>query len=88
MTVKALIKPGTYYDSISLMLVARSLTASPGVQDAAVVMGTEANKSILAAAGMLTDEVREAGSNDLVIVVRAEAEILADGVARKKPRAC
>src|SRR5574340_843669 len=78
MAVKALIKPGEYHDSISLMLVARSLTASANVQDAAVVMATEANKAILAGAGMLTDEVRRAGSNDLVIVVKAEAETLAE----------
>jgi FdrA protein len=83
MVVKALIKPGEYHDSISLMLVARSLSASPGVRDSAVVMATEANKSILSGAGMLTGEVGEAGSNDLVIVVQTETEALAEATLKK-----
>lgn len=77
MTVKVLIKPGEYHDSIQLMLVARALTETAGVQDAAVVMGTDANKSILASAGLLNDEVRAATSNDLVVAVRAEADVIA-----------
>ncbi len=78
MTVKALVKPGEYHDSIQLMLAARALTEASGIQDAAVVMATDANKSILASAGMLTDPIKQAGPNDLVVVVRAEAEPLAD----------
>lgn len=72
MTVNALIKRSEYHDSVSLMLVARTLTGMPGVRDAAVVMATEANKSILASAGLLTDQVKEATANDLVIVVSAQ----------------
>lgn len=78
MTVKALVKPGEYHDSIQLMLVARALTEAPGIQDAAVLMATDANKSILASAGMLTDPIKQAGPNDLAVVVRAELEPLAD----------
>jgi FdrA protein len=78
MTIKALIKPGEYHDSISLMLVARALSEMSGVRDAAVIMGTEANKSILETAGLLADSVKAAGSNDLVIAVAAETEALAD----------
>ncbi len=77
MTVKALIKPGEYHDSIQLMLVARALTETAGVLDAAVVMATEANKSILSAAGMLTEDVKPAGPNDLVVVVRSESDAVA-----------
>ncbi len=57
MTVKCLIKPSEYHDSVSLMLVARDLAGLPGVEDAAVVMGTEANKALLREAGLLTDEM-------------------------------
>ncbi len=74
MTVKLLIKASEYHDSVTLMLVARELTALPGVQDAAVVMGTESNKSILAQSGLLTAEASAAGPNDLVIAVSSEGD--------------
>ncbi|MFN8454195.1 MAG: acyl-CoA synthetase FdrA [Anaerolineae bacterium] len=73
MTVKTLIKPSQYHDSVTLMLVARELTTLPGVLDAAVVMATEANKSILKEAGLLTPAVEQATANDLVIAVSAHA---------------
>ncbi len=71
MIVRALVKPSEYHDSISLMLVARELASLEGVDDAAVVMATEANKSILTGAGLLTAEIKAAGANDLVLVVSA-----------------
>ena len=58
MTVKTLIKRSEYHDSVSLMLTARELSKLDGVRDASVVMATEANKSILADAGLLTDEAK------------------------------
>jgi succinyl-CoA synthetase alpha subunit len=72
--VQALIKPGEYYDSVSLMLVARELAGQAGVQDAAVVMATEANKSILAGSGLLIPAIDAAGANDLVIAISAADE--------------
>jgi FdrA protein len=69
MIVRSLVKPSEYHDSVSLMLVARELAGLEGVQDAAVVMATEANKSILAGAGLLTVEIEAAGPNDLVLAV-------------------
>ncbi len=83
MTVKTLIKPSEYHDSVSLMLTARELSKLDGVRDAAVVMATEANKSILADAGLLTDEVKAATPNDLVIAVSSETESLADAALQK-----
>ncbi len=58
MSVKSLIKRSEYHDSVSLMLVARTLSGMPGVEDAAVVMATEANKAILASAGLLPGSAR------------------------------
>ncbi len=83
MEVKALIKPSEYHDSVSLMLVARTLSGMTGVRDAAVVMATEANKSILAAAGLLADEVKTATANDLVIVISAENDSLVDAALQQ-----
>jgi FdrA protein len=78
MITRILIKPSEYHDSVSLMLVARELAKSKGVQDAAVVMATEANKSILAEARLLTEEAKTARPNDLLIAVSAESEVLAE----------
>ena len=53
MSTRFLIKPSAYHDSVTLMETARELTQIPGVIDAAVVMATEANKSILREIGMV-----------------------------------
>ena len=53
---KAEIRSGAYYDSVILMQLQRSLAALPDVLDAGVVMGTDANKDILAQSGLLTSE--------------------------------
>ncbi len=82
MAVKSLVKISQYYDSVTLMLVARELTHLPGVQDAAVVMATDANKAILREAGLLTHDIEAAGANDLAIAVSlddgAEVDPLAE----------
>ncbi len=83
MTVKTLIKTSEYHDSVSLMLVARELSKVEGVRDAAVVMGTEANKSILTDAGLLTDEANAASPNDLVIAVASTGDSEADAALQK-----
>ncbi|HSK86975.1 MAG TPA: acyl-CoA synthetase FdrA [Anaerolineales bacterium] len=83
MTVKTLIKTSEYHDSVSLMLVARELSKLEGIKDAAVVMGTEANKSILTDSGLLTEEVKAASPNDLVIAVAASSDSLADAALQK-----
>lgn len=76
MSVKTLIKKSEYHDSVTLMLAARELSALPGIGDAAVVMGTEANKGLLQNAGLLTPEVETATPNDLVIAVNGPPELL------------
>lgn len=70
MPVRVRIKPGAYYDSIKLMLVASELRDAPGVEDTAVVMATDANKAILQDAGLLTPEAAAAAQTDLIIAVR------------------
>jgi len=69
---KAEIRSGAYYDSVVLMQLQRSLAALPGIADAGVVMGTGANKEILAQSGLLTPEAQAAAADDLIIVVQAE----------------
>jgi FdrA protein len=69
---KAQVRPGAYYDSVVLMQLQRSLAGLPDVLDAGVVMGTAANKDILAQTGLLAPEAQAASADDLVIVVQAQ----------------
>src|SRR5271157_1001111 len=84
MTVtKVEIRRGAYYDSVILMQLQRSLTEQPGIVDAGVVMGTNANKQVLAQSNMLAAEVEAAGADDLVIVVIGNDESLAQTALSK-----
>ncbi len=65
------IRAGAYYDSVVLMQLQRSLAGLPDVLDAGVVMATDANRSLLAEAGLLPEEAA-ASPDDLLIVVKAE----------------
>lgn len=71
------IRRGAYYDSVVLMQLQRALVALAGVIDAGVVMGTAANKEILAQSDLLTSQAQAAAADDLVIVVKAESEAAA-----------
>ncbi len=66
------IRRGAYYDSVVLMQLQRSLTGLPGVLDAGVMMGTAANKDVLAQSDLLPAEADTAAADDLVIVIRAQ----------------
>lgn len=75
MTVRTIVHTSEYHDSVSLMLVARELVKLPGVEDAAVVMATEANKGLLKTSGLLSAEAEAATPNDLVIAIKGEGEL-------------
>jgi FdrA protein len=72
------IRTGAYYDSIVLMQLQRALADLPGILDAGVVMGTKANKEILAQTGLLPPEAQAAAADDLVIVVQADDQVAAE----------
>jgi FdrA protein len=80
---RAQIRSGAYYDSVVLMQLQRSLAAQPGILDAGVVMGTSANKEVLAQSNMLVSEAAAADANDLVIVVTSEDEASARSALSK-----
>ncbi|MFH1018677.1 MAG: acyl-CoA synthetase FdrA [Pseudomonadota bacterium] len=73
MATCGLIQRGAYFDSVTLMRVARELSLLPGVEDAAVVMGTKENRSILAASNLWLKEFEESRDSDLLIAVRSES---------------
>jgi FdrA protein len=69
---RAVVRAGSYHDSVVLMQLQRALAALPGVHDAGVVMATPANRELLAASGL--EGGPEAGPDDLLIVIKAETE--------------
>ncbi len=69
---KVLIEKDSYYDSVFLMLISREVKKIPGVRDAVVSMGTEANRELLKKVGFLTREAEQAAPNDLIIAVEGD----------------
>ncbi|MER2600692.1 MAG: acyl-CoA synthetase FdrA [Caldilineales bacterium] len=78
MPVATRILSSAYFDSVTLMLVAKELLAMPGVRDAAVVMGTQANLGLLRDATLLTSQSAAATPNDLVAAVLADDDHAAE----------
>jgi FdrA protein len=70
--VRNAVEHGVYLDSVALMRLSREIAALSGVEDAALMMATPANKAILADAGLLAAELPAAGANDLILAVRAQ----------------
>lgn len=81
--IKVEIRTGAYYDSVVLMQLQRALADEPGIVDAGVVMGTEANKDVLAQSELLVPEAKAANPDDLVIVVKGDDEAAAQAALDK-----
>ena len=71
---KTIIKPNTYYDSVTLMSLGSKIKAVEGVKEAVVVMATGMNKEILMNVGLGNEETEGATQNDLIIAVEARDE--------------
>src|SRR5665213_127381 len=74
MPISTSIKANLYKDSVALMRIAQIVLARPGVRQATLMMGTPANKAILAQAGLQSAESEKARPGDLMIVVDAETD--------------
>lgn len=81
MSIRYFIKASQYFDSVSLMNIARDLRALPGIDDAALVMGTEANKGLLQQISPLTAEAQAAGPTDLIVMIKGDEAALGDALA-------
>jgi len=68
------VERGRYLDSVALMHLSQRLAALPGIEGAALMIGSPSNKVLLRDAGLLAAEGEDAGVNDLVIAVRASDE--------------
>ena len=81
--------PNLYKDSVALMAISSALMAVPQITAASVVMATETNRENLRTAGL--DDVTDARVNDLLVVVRGEADAcetalaLADQLLAEQP---
>ncbi|MCL6574356.1 MAG: acyl-CoA synthetase FdrA [Bacillus sp. (in: Bacteria)] len=78
MTVQAVVKPNTYFDSVSLMSLSTKANQIEGIEQAIIAMGTEMNKGVMRNVGLMTPEVEEAKTSDLIIVVNASTEELCE----------
>lgn len=66
-----LVRKGFFIDSVALMRISRTVAGLDGVEEAALMMGTPANKGILADAGLLAADGEAATGGDLIVAVRA-----------------
>ena len=66
------VRKGFYLDSVALMRMSRTIGNLHQVEEATLMMGTPANREILANAGLLAAAAAAAGGGDLIIAVRAE----------------
>lgn len=71
--VKLQIKPNTYYDSITLMIISKELKKVDGVKEALVGMGTELNLEISKVTGLSTPELQAITPNDFFVALECES---------------
>jgi FdrA protein len=72
MITQGIIRKGAYFDSVTLMIISRKLSALEGVIDSSIVMGTPENKAILESAGLLVATFKESSDTDLLVAIQAE----------------
>lgn len=65
------VRRGFFLDSVALMRISRTIAGLASVEEAALMMGTPANKQILAAARLLANDGEAARGGDLILAVRA-----------------
>lgn len=83
MSIKVSVMPKFYKDSVSLMQTAAALMKEGGLSQVSIVMGSPANVALLRQAGLVGPEGVDAGANDLVIAVEADAESDAEQAVEK-----
>jgi FdrA protein len=71
---RVMIRRNEYRDSVFLMVVNEAVRGVPGVEEVAVMMGTDNNKGIIRAVGFLGDAVEAATPRDILICIRAVDE--------------
>jgi FdrA protein len=80
MVTRNIVRENIYLDSIILMSISNQLRGLENVEEAATIMGTEANKEILSAIGLLTPEGERARPGDMIIAVKTSSEAVVEQV--------
>lgn len=75
------VRAGFYLDSVALMRFSRTIAALDGVEEAALMMGTPANRQIMTDARLLDEAGGAANGGDLVVAIRARDRRAADRAA-------
>ena len=78
------VRRGVYLDSVALMRMSRTIAGMPGIVEAAMMIGTPANKKIMQDAGILAEEGEAAQGSDLVIAIKGEASAVRDALEKAK----
>jgi FdrA protein len=72
------LKINQYYDSVFLMGINNRISKMNGVEQAAVLMGSPANKEVLTDLGFRDPAIASATPNDLIVAVMAESQAVID----------
>lgn len=83
MIIKFRIKRNYFQDTLRLMRISKSISDMKGVNKAVAVMATDKAKFALEAAELITPEIKRLKGSDLVMVVDADSEDVAEKVLNK-----
>ena len=82
MVTKTQVRKDAYFDSVTLMMASSKMSEVPGVKNAAIMMGTDHNRELMAAAGLITSETPTFTANDTVLGIIADAEAAAEAALK------
>jgi FdrA protein len=74
MITRIIVRKNQYRDSVFLMVVNKQASILPGIEEIAIMMGTDNNKDLMVKVGFDKAEIDPATANDMVICIRAESE--------------
>jgi len=77
------IRKNQYYDSIFLMGISKRISDVSGIQQNAVLMGSETNKGLLSSIGIRDAQIDSAQPNDLIVAVTADTSQIVSDVLNK-----
>ena len=76
MSVRCIVMPDTYRDSVFLMKLSGDARTENGARQVSAMMGTDRNKELFRESGLSTPEVEAATPGDLVIAVEADDALM------------
>lgn len=74
MVTRNVVNKDAYFDSVTLMVASSKMCEVPGVENAAIMMGTDHNRSLMTNAKLIGPETPEFTPNDTVTGVIADSE--------------